>query len=209
VAFEAALRARPGDADARAALAQTEADEKLARLQVLKAEAAAFESQERWADAASRYEAALSLSSDLPDARAALARARERAALDERLRRESANADRYNDDAVLGKARALLASARAISDPGPVLGAQVAALEELLRVAVIPVAVSFQSDNLTEVTVFKVGRLGTFASRTLELRPGAYTAMGTRPGFRDVRRNFRVDRGGDAAPVIVRCEEPI
>ena len=72
-----------------------------------------------------------------------------------------------------------------------------------------PVRVTLESDNLTEITVFKVGRLGAFSSRTLELRPGAYTAMGSRPGYRDVRRNFRVGPGSDGTPVVVRCEEPI
>jgi len=85
---------------------------------------------------------------------------------------------------------------------------QVSELDQLLGVAVTPVRVMLESDNLTDVTVFKVGRLGVFSSRTLELRPGAYTAVGSRPGYRDVRRNFRVSPGNDAA-VVVRCEERI
>jgi hypothetical protein len=156
-----------------------------------------------------RYESILAADANLPDVRAGLERARSRAALDERLRREPGNADRYNDDAVLSSAQALLDSARAIAEPGPVLRRQIDALEAQLRIARTPVQVSFESDNLTEVTVFKVGRLGSFATRTLELRPGLYTAVGSRPGYRDVRRNFRVGPGGEAAPVVVRCEEPI
>ena len=82
-------------------------------------------------------------------------------------------------------------------------------LDRLLQVAAKPVPVQLESDNLTEVTVFKVGRLGAFSSRTLELRPGAYIAVGSRPGYRDVRRNFRVGPGAEEAPVVVRCEEAI
>jgi hypothetical protein len=208
-AYEAALRARPGDASARDALAQIAADENARRLAALQAEALSLESQERWAEAVSRYESLLSAAASLQGARAALERARTRAALDERLRRESANADRYNDDAVLRKAQALLEEARAVPYPGPVLQRQVAELAESLRLAMTPVAISIESDNLTEVTVFKVGRLGVFSSRTLELRPGVYTAVGSRPGYRDVRRNFRVGSGSDTGPVVVRCEEPI
>ena len=96
-----------------------------------------------------------------------------------------------------------------MADPGPVLRQQVADLDRLLQVAVTPVRVTLESDNLTEVTLFKVGRLGVFSSRTLELRPGAYTVVGSRPGYRDVRRIFRVTPGSDGAPVVVRCEEPI
>ena len=81
-------------------------------------------------------------------------------------------------------------------------------LDRLLTVAMTPVSVTLESDNLTEVTLLKVGRLGMFSTRTLELRPGAYTAVGSRQGYHDVRRSFRVSPG-DAAPVAVRCEEPI
>ena len=54
-----------------------------------------------------------------------------------------------------------------------------------------------------------LGPLGTFTSRTVELRPGAYVVVGTRDGYRDVRRNVRVDASGGGGPVSVRCEEPI
>jgi len=207
-AFEAALRARPGDAAASGALAQLAADEKLRRLEAMAAEARGFEQQERWADALARHEAALAEDPNLVAAREGAARAREREALDRRLRAELANADRFNDDAVLRKAQALLAEARAVAAPGPVLSGQAAELERLLQLAVIPVPVVLESDNLTQVTLFKVGRLGSFATRTLQLRPGAYTAVGSRPGYRDVRRSFRVAPAG-TAPVVVRCEEPI
>jgi hypothetical protein len=43
----------------------------------------------------------------------------------------------------------------------------------------------------------------------MELRPGLYTAVGSRQGYRDVRRNFRVAADGATPPVVVRCEEPI
>jgi hypothetical protein len=41
------------------------------------------------------------------------------------------------------------------------------------------------------------------------LRPGAYTVVGSRVGYRDVRRQIRVGADGVAGPVVVRCEEPI
>jgi tetratricopeptide (TPR) repeat protein len=208
-AFEAALKLRPGDAQASSALAQVAADRTLARLAELQGQARSLEREERWSDALQRYEAALAIDANLVDARQGQERARARQDLDQRLRRELANADHFNDDAVYGKARSLLETARGVADPGPVLQQQVAGLDELLRRAIQPIPVTLESDNLTEVTVFKVGRLGTFSNRRLELRPGAYIAVGSRPGFRDVRRAFRVAPGSDATPVVVRCEEPI
>ena len=46
--------------------------------------------------------------------------------------------------------------------------------------------------------VYKVARLGRFDQRELTLRPGTYTAVGTRRGFRDVRHEFKV--GHEGAP---------
>ncbi len=208
-AFAAALQARPGDAAAQAALAQLDADQKLGELAGLTAEARGFEQAERWADALQRYEALLAVDANLTDARAGSAKARARLDLDTRLRREIASAERFNDDAVLGRARAVLEEARATAQPGPVLTGQIAELERLVAVGATLVAVVLESDNITEVTVFKVGRLGAFTSRRLELRPGSYTAVGARPGYRDVRRSFRVVPGGEQLPVVVRCEDAI
>jgi hypothetical protein len=65
------------------------------------------------------------------------------------------------------------------------------------------------SDNQTAVSIYKVGKLGQFDHREVELRPGTYVAVGARPGYRDVRLEFRVAPEIDMQPVVVRCEEPI
>jgi hypothetical protein len=69
--------------------------------------------------------------------------------------------------------------------------------------------VSILSDALTEVTVHRVGRLGKFERKVLEVRPGRYVAVGSRAGFRDVRIEFTVAPGKPVAPIQVRCEEAI
>jgi hypothetical protein len=69
--------------------------------------------------------------------------------------------------------------------------------------------VELVSDGETQVTVFRVGRLGSFERRELELRPGTYTVMGSRVGYRDVRIDFRVAPEIELEPIVVRCEEPI
>jgi eukaryotic-like serine/threonine-protein kinase len=208
-AFSAALRVRPGDAQAQSALTQLQADQQLARLVGLQQQAGALEKEERWNEALSRYESVLAVDPALVTAQEGAARARTRLDLDRRMRTEITSADRFNDDAVLARARSTLAAARAIADAGPVLAAQVVELGRLLELAVIPVTVRFDSDNLTEVTIYKVGRLGMFSSRSLELRPGLYTVVGSRAGYRDVRRNVRVEPGREGLSVSVRCEEPI
>jgi hypothetical protein len=55
-----------------------------------------------------------------------------------------------------------------------------------------------------------VRALGSFTTQTVELKPGSYTVVGTRDGYRDIRRTIRVEADGSGqAPVVIRCEEPI
>jgi hypothetical protein len=82
-------------------------------------------------------------------------------------------------------------------------------LARLLKRAATPLAVQFRSDNQTDVSIYKVGPLGTFEQRQLELRPGRYVAVGSRPGYRDVRLEFRVAPEIDMQPIVVQCEETI
>ena len=93
--------------------------------------------------------------------------------------------------------------------PGPRLAGQVQELGQLLAVASRPVPVRFESDNLTSVTILRFGSLGRFQSRVVDLKPGAYTVVGSRDGFRDVRRTIRVGAEGVADAVVLRCEEAI
>jgi hypothetical protein len=62
---------------------------------------------------------------------------------------------------------------------------------------------------MTEVTLQRVGPLGKFERKVLEIRPGRYVAVGSRAGFRDARVEFVVEPGKPAAPVSVRCQEAI
>ena len=97
----------------------------------------------------------------------------------------------------------------ALPTRGRRLSGQVERLRQVLTVAATPAPVQLQSDGLTEVTIYHVGRLGSFDSRILQLRPGAYTAVGTRDGFRDVRREFVVAPEGLRDPLVLICTEPI
>ena len=62
---------------------------------------------------------------------------------------------------------------------------------------------------MTSVTVYRIGELGMFTNHTLDLVPGAYTAVGVRPGYRDVRQEFVVAIDGRAPVVTVACNEAI
>jgi serine/threonine-protein kinase len=168
-----------------------------------------LEEKEEWAAALAEYEAALAVDPNVTFALEGKGRATGRAALSDRLDFHARNAGRLSTDGVAREAEALLERARGVEPAGPRLRAQVTAVEKALAGARTPVAVVIESDGLTEVALSRIGRLGTLKRRTVDLRPGEYTATGSRRGYRDVRRRFTVSPDAAAPTVVVRCEEAL
>ena len=208
-AFEAAGKQRPDDPGPVEALAALELEERGQQLAALQAAAMAGRFAEDWRRAAANYRGMLEIDSNIVAAQRGLAQAEQRARLDDALENTIANARLLNRDDAWQRGKRLLDEAAAISNPGARLDGQIGRLEQVLAVAATPAPVWLRSDGLTEVTIFHVGRLGSFGDRMLELRPGAYTAVGTRDGFRDVRREFIVAPEGLAEPLVLICTDPI
>ena len=207
-AFNEALRLRPQSADAREGLTLVQQASTTQQIETIRAEAETLMAAEAWQQAAERYAEALQLDSTLRFAQQGLARARYNARLQERIEDTLANPDRLSEDPLLADAQALLVEARSQSDLPPVMARRVDALADLLTRAAQPVAVTLRSDGATQVTVLRVARLGTFEEKVLELRPGRYTATGSRVGYRDVRKDFSV-QPDDNDPVVIQTEERI
>ncbi|HJY37952.1 MAG TPA: hypothetical protein VJ299_10820, partial [Steroidobacteraceae bacterium] len=149
------------------------------------------------------------LDSTVAAAQEGIARVTPRTALNEQLELYLTQPERLFSQPVRAAARDTLARAGNISNAGPVLQKQLATLKDWIARADVPVSVALQSDNVTQVTIYRVGQLGTFAERSLELVPGSYTVVGTRPGYRDVRREINVRPGAASEPVVIRCEDRI
>ena len=208
-AFEAASKQRPGHPAPVEALAALDLEERGERLAELQAAAMAGRFREDWPAAVSSYRGMLDIDSGIVSALQGLDEAQSRVRLDEALERTIANARGLNRDDAWQQGKRLLDQAKGIDRPGPRLAGQVERLGQVLEVAATPAPVRLQSDGFTEITIFHVGRLGSFAERALELRPGAYTAVGRRDGYRDVRLEFVVAPQGLPDPVVLICTEPI
>jgi tetratricopeptide (TPR) repeat protein len=208
-AFRQAEALRPGAAEAASALLEAATAETAFRLAALKRQGLEYERQERWGQAVNAYEQAQQLDPTVLFAAEGLGRSRDRARLHGQFTAAIEQPERLADEQVAQSMESLLQEARRISPQGPVLSAQIARLETLLTLANKPVPVTLLSDSQTEVIVYKVARLGRFERQQLELRPGTYTAVGQRNGYRDVRREFTVSHGQEIAPVMIRCTEPI
>jgi hypothetical protein len=207
--FRAALALRPGARAALDGLAQAEESAKLDEIVLAEARALAFERRELWDQAIALYAAVLEENGTLLFAQTGLERAQARAGLDAKLANLIDNPTLLFGDAVLADARLLLASASEETEQGPRLKAQIEQLGELIELASKPIAVRLESDQLTNVTLYRVGTLGTFAAKDVELRPGTYTVIGSRDGYRDVRQTFTVRPGRNLPPINVVCVERI
>lgn len=208
-AFQEAAKIRPDSPEVQQALGQIEQEERTAVIGRKLRAARALEDQERWAEALKEYRGVLELDPTVAAANEGVARVTPRVTLHEELELYLTQPERLFSQPVRAAARETLARAQAIADPGPLLAKQIATLGEWLARAEIPVPVAFQSDNQTEVTIYRVGSLGTFEQRSIELVPGRYTVVGTRPGYRDVRRQIDVFPGAKLEPIVIRCEDPI
>jgi Tfp pilus assembly protein PilF len=200
---------RPDSAEVSAAL-QRVADTGSGRsLADLENRAARLAAEERWTEALEVYDQALSRDPTLQFAINGKAAVAPRAELGEQLQALIDRPERLAADEVRRQAERLLAQAEALPTRGPVIRSQVSRLELLLPTFNQPVMLALESDNATEVAIQRVGFLGTFDRRQVELKPGRYTVTGKRAGFRDVRRDITVAPGQSGQTIEIRCLEPI
>ncbi len=165
--------------------------------------------KEDWAAASATYRDVLQRLPGAAFASQGLAVAADRERLHQQLDHYLENPSRLYAEEPRANAEELLRSA---ADPPAAevrLAEKVRRLQALIAEATTPRTVTLQSDGLTNVQIYRVGRLGQFISQQLELLPGTYTVVGSRPGYRDVRRTLTVTPGGGQAALDIRCEEPV
>jgi serine/threonine protein kinase len=208
-AFVKARALKPNGAEASEGLRRVSAALTARGFASIRQRAAGLEAQERWDEAEQAYADVLSADPTLAFAQEGRARAGSRAELAGRLQQLIERPDRLASPGVRDEARSLLETAQAQSPSGPVLRSQIARLQILLPGFDKPVRLSLVSDNSTRIEISSIGSFGAFSRRDIELRPGKYIVVGTRTGFRDVRREITVAPGQDIQTIRVTCSEPI
>jgi tetratricopeptide (TPR) repeat protein len=208
-ALQQAGAIRPGDPAVRDLRRQLSNRQTAAQLDSLRQESARLEQAERWPDALKACEEALSIDPDAAFAAACEARVSQRIDLDTQLQGFLSRPERLFEDAPLRGARQLLAFAGTIEPRGPRLASQIKRLSGLVAEAEAEVEVVIKSNGLTEISIYHVGRLGSFQEKRLVLRTGDYTATGNRNGYRDTRQTLKVRPGSGTLVFTLLCEEPI
>jgi hypothetical protein len=208
-AFEKAGRIRPGTPEVADGLQQIGRVTETSALTSIVERAVAAERAEQWSAALALYGEALKAEPALRAAQDGVERVEPRAMIDAELQSFIDKPERLYSPAGRDIARNVLERAAGVPAPGPRLQAQQAQLSAQLRQAETPVKVALASDNATNVQIYRIGKLGLFERRDLELMPGRYTVVGTRQGFRDVRKELNLLPGAQPPTLFVRCEEPI
>lgn len=199
----------PSAQSAQQAIAETQSRQQQAVIDRQMDSAAKLAQQEQWQQAQQIYRQLLEDDSSLVDAKAKLIPVEIRVQLDQQLVSLLDDPLALADKAIYSKATAWLADARGIANPGPRLQNQIQQLETLIQRATLPISVPLVSDNQTEVTIYRVAKLGTFAHQTVALTPGRYTIVGSRRGYRDVRIELTLRGEEIEEPTIIRCTEKI
>ena len=196
--FLQALKLKGNSSEAESALRQTRTRITTNKINVLLQQAEAAAMAEQWQQSLELYNETLKLDASLRDAREGGNYAERRLLMDQRLQQTLQNPDRLASKAVYKEAVGLLARANEINTAGPRLEQQRQQLSESLAKYRTPIKVNLLSNEKTEVTIYKVGKLGQFSSKELSLLPGRYVAVGTRTGYRDVRTEFLVKKRSSA-----------
>ena len=207
--FNEALKTYPERPDVYDALNQLESRESSFQIKERIKNAEANENLENWSEAKKEYEALLESDNSLVSLKARLINVRIRAELDEQLENLINNPLTLRSDELHQKAKKLLKTAQGINQRGAKLEKQIENVSKIIVQARNPIPVNFFSDNKTKVTIFKVGSLGLFEKRTIELVPGKYVALGQRIGFRDVRLDFAIEPNEVDKNISIMCVESI
>lgn len=207
--FNNALKIKPGASTAKIALEQTKHQATALDIANTLKQARISESNEQWQTAIDLYNNALKLEKNLAEAQTGKQRSEKRLAISLRLEQILSRPERLNDKKVHAETSTYYNKISTIENQGPALTKKLTELKNLLRVSATPVKIRLQSDNLTDVIVYKVGKMGLFETKELSLRPGKYIAIGKREGYRDVRIEFLVSENTSKQAIRIAAKEKI
>ena len=208
-AFNAAKQLNPSSEKPGLGLRKVEQavrDEKIGALFV---EAQHFENKEEWAYAAESYKQVLAIYSNSQKAVEGLAVNQKRAEILNRLNEYIDNQTRLSTAEVSAEAQAFIKEISLLVQPGKKITQQISKLKELLVIASHPVDITLLSNNQTQVVIYKIAKIGQFENHKITLKPGKYTIVGSRPGYRDVRKVVTVSSTMQTKNISVQCDEKI
>jgi tetratricopeptide (TPR) repeat protein len=183
--------------------------EQQAELQRLKMQALKYEKAEQWKKAVETYARVLKIDANTGFAKQGKLRAEKNSELNRQVQTYLLSPDDLQALEHREHARRIYDMAAANSDIGQKFADKTEKLRLLLEVYSRQVTVLVQSDDMTDVMIYRVGRLGHFLEHSIKLHPGRYKAVGTRSGYRDVMLQFTVPMDSEKITLKIYCKEKI
>ena len=206
--LQRARQLRPEADEVRDIAGRLNSRSRQAELERIQSQASAYEQKENWHEARRAYERALKIDANAAFALKGKTRTKKLDDLNRAIARYLANPNDLQKPETLAMARKTWSTA-STQGAGRRMRKKNDELGRLIDAYGKPVSVVLRSDDQTEVTLYRVARLGRFREHKLQLRPGLYTAHGIRSGFRDVKVKFQVPITGVQTTVSVICRETI
>jgi tetratricopeptide (TPR) repeat protein len=200
---------RPDSREVQSALVQVNEAIRLDTIEKLRQKAIVDEQAEDWEQALKSYKDVLKIDPNISFAVQGKERSMDQIRIAGRITYFLQKPGVLESDEYLQNALLLIEETRDLQPRGPRLSEQINDFIALVDAARTPVQVRIESDNLTEVAVYRFGRLGRFVTRELSLRPGTYTVVGSRNGYRDIRQEIVVKPGQKELRVTVICRDKV
>jgi tetratricopeptide (TPR) repeat protein len=208
-ALNTAKKLRPDDAAVRDIDQQIKNTERRTELQRLSRQALTYEKAEQWDKALGLYIRALKIDAAAGFAQRGKPRAEKFVELNREIQGYLSNPGDLQSSKHRAHARNLYDTALAIRDSGPKLKKKSGELHRLVELYSRTIPIILQSDDMTDVMIYRVGQLGHFLEHSLQLNPGRYKARGARSGYRDVIIEFSVPVSSTGITVKIACKEMI
>ena len=176
------------------------------------------EKNEQWQVAKKTYQRILKLDSNTSMAIMSQARVTAYIELNQLIDPIIENPDRLQNDKVLNKSRLAVqfVNNKILKNDAiykvseiPKLMQKILIAEKIISDASIIINITIKSDNETDIIIYKVAKIGKIIERNIQLRPGKYTIVGSRAGYRDYRKIFHVTANDQTIVINVQCREKI
>ena len=158
---------------------------------------------EQWRNATTVYDEILTRDRNILSASEGKRRAQQLEYVFKVLTEVNKNPNKLSDSRLFSDAERVLQTVTRLDSIGDKLRASIAEAEKNLDDYRYPITITLVSNNLMDVSLSNVGRLGSFDEINLELRPGQYTVRASQDGCKDIYQTVEFLPGRDS--LLLEC----
>jgi len=207
--YQRARKIDPKRKELKVLLNQVLAEEKTYRIQQAISQAEQATREDNWQQAKASFGEVIK---DMPENEIAikgLNRANEILGFQSVLDQYIKSPYRLTDGGVLSAAKKVLLRAKYASKYSSGIKRKIEKLNKLIATFNRLIPVKVMSDNMTNIHVRGIGKLGVILHKTIQLKPGDYTFEGTRNGFKSKLLQVLIPYDQNNYSVSIICDESI